>query len=191
MVWRKVSEYLWYIWTRREAKTALQELTPKNSFTKAASPLIVSVPLTISITALRQVRYGERCLNIYGISGTIIMINLQHNGQITHICLCWVLQASQPNGAMLSAVSLPNHTFTGQAYSSKQLTSIVRILSPETDNCPSWISGREKDRRKYFMINLHERMLPALAGIEPATSWSPVRCAPNCTMEAGNFILKT
>ena len=26
----------------------------------------------------------------------------------------------------------------------KQLTSFVHILSPETDNCPSWISGRER-----------------------------------------------
>ena len=26
-----------------------------------------------------------------------------------------VLRSSQPNGVMLSAVSLPNHTFTGQA----------------------------------------------------------------------------
>ena len=32
----------------------------------------------------------------------------------------------------------------------------------------------ENDRRKYFMINLHERMLPPSAGVEPATSWSPV-----------------
>ena len=48
-----------------------------------------------------------------------------------------VLRRSQPNGAMSSAVSLPNHTFTGQAKSSKRLTSIVHILSPETDNCPS------------------------------------------------------
>ena len=48
-----------------------------------------------------------------------------------------VLQPSQPNGVMSSAVSLPNHTFTGQAWSSKRLTSIVHILSPETDNCPS------------------------------------------------------
>ena len=45
-----------------------------------------------------------------------------------------VLRPSQPNGAMSSAVSLPNHMFTGQA---KRLTSIVHILSPETDNCPS------------------------------------------------------
>ena len=55
-----------------------------------------------------------------------------------------VLRPSQPNGVMSSAVSLPNHTFTGQALSSKRLTSIVHILSPETDNCPSWISGRER-----------------------------------------------
>ena len=32
----------------------------------------------------------------------------------------------------------------------------------------------ENDRRKYFMINLHERMLPTSAGVEPATFWSPV-----------------
>ena len=55
-----------------------------------------------------------------------------------------VLRPSQPNGVMSSTVSLPNHTFTGQAKSSKRLTSIVHILSPETDKCPSWISGRER-----------------------------------------------
>ena len=48
-----------------------------------------------------------------------------------------VLRPSQPSGVMSSAVSLPNHTFTGQALSTKRLTSIVHILSPETDNCPS------------------------------------------------------
>ena len=32
----------------------------------------------------------------------------------------------------------------------------------------------ENDHRKYFMINLHERMLPTSAGVEPGTSWSPV-----------------
>ena len=55
-----------------------------------------------------------------------------------------VLRPSQPNGVMLSMVSLPSHTFTGQAYSSKRLTSIVHILLPESNNCPSWISGRER-----------------------------------------------
>ena len=32
----------------------------------------------------------------------------------------------------------------------------------------------ENDRRKYFIINLHERMLPTSVGVEPATSWSTV-----------------
>ena len=41
-----------------------------------------------------------------------------------------VLRPSQPNGVMSSAVNLANQLFTGQA-----LTSIVHILSPETDNC--------------------------------------------------------
>ena len=45
---------------------------------------------------------------------------------------------------MSSAVRLTNHTFNGQAWSSKRLTSIVQILTSETDNCPSWISGRER-----------------------------------------------
>ena len=63
---------------------------------------------------------------------------------IIHVFCVEVLRPSQPNGVMSSAVSLPNHTFTGQALSSKRLTSIVHILSPETDNCPSWISGRER-----------------------------------------------
>ena len=55
-----------------------------------------------------------------------------------------VLRPSQPNGVIMSVVSLPNHTFTGQAKSSKWLTSIVHILSPETDNCPFWSSRRER-----------------------------------------------
>ena len=41
----------------------------------------------------------------------------------------------------------------------------MHILSPETE---------ENDRRKYFMINLHERMLATSAVVEPATSWSLV-----------------
>ena len=52
----------------------------------------------------------------------------------TFVCV-EVLRTSQPNGVMSSVISLPNHTFTGQ--SSKCLTSIVHIPSPETDNYPS------------------------------------------------------
>ena len=41
---------------------------------------------------------------------------------------------------------------------------------PVTDNCPSWISGRE---RNYFMTNLHDRMWPYVR-MEPATARIPV-----------------
>ena len=68
---------------------------------------------------------------------------LEFTGLITkspgHVCLfvcIEVLRPSQPNGVMSSTVSLPN-TFTGQDESSKQLTSIVHIFSPDTDSCPS------------------------------------------------------
>ena len=47
-----------------------------------------------------------------------------------HVCVK-VLRSSQPNGVMSSAVRLPNHTFSGQASSSKRLTSTVHILLPE------------------------------------------------------------
>ena len=39
-----------------------------------------------------------------------------------------VLRPSQPCQVMSSAVNLPNHMLTGQALSSKQLTSIVHIF---------------------------------------------------------------
>ena len=62
---------------------------------------------------------------------------LPYSSTCTLVFVCVeVLRPSQPNGVMLSVVSLPNHTLTGQASSSKRLTSIVHILSPETDNCP-------------------------------------------------------
>ena len=36
---------------------------------------------------------------------------------VMHNLVCVeVLRLSQPNGVMLSLVSLPNHTFTGQTY---------------------------------------------------------------------------
>ena len=37
------------------------------------------------------------------------------------------------------------------------------------------------------MINLHERMLLTLVGVEPATSWSPVGHASNWATKAGRL----
>ena len=60
------------------------------------------------------------------------------------VCVCVeVLWPSHPTWVMLSMVSLPNH-FYWASLVLQRLTSIVHILSPENDNCPSLISGRER-----------------------------------------------
>ena len=48
----------------------------------------------------------------------------------------------------------------------------------------------ENDRRKYFMINLHERMLQTTAGVEPAISWSPFGRGSNWATEADCMLFK-
>ena len=78
-----------------------------------------------------------------------------------------VLQPNHPNGVMSSVVSLSNHTFTGQARSSKRVTSIVHILSPETANCPSWISGRER-----MTIEIFHDQISTKNVANPAGDWT-------------------
>ena len=58
------------------------------------------------------------------------------------LCIClFVLWFYRPVNSLGSGPAqsdnLPNNKFTGQAKSSKRLTSIVHILLPETGNCPS------------------------------------------------------
>ena len=87
-----------------------------------------------------------RMCPLYNIGMIVIKSCVPHVESISSplfVCV-EVLRPSQPNEVMSSTVSLPNHTFTGQALSSKRLTSIMHIPSQETDNCPSWISGRER-----------------------------------------------
>ena len=54
-----------------------------------------------------------------------------------------VLRPSQPNGVMSSMISLHNHTFTSRNWQ-------LPFLNQQKE---------ENDRRKYFMIDLYERML--------------------------------
>ena len=42
-----------------------------------------------------------------------------------------VLRPSQPNGVMLSAVSLPNYMFTGQAVSADDILIFFLLFFPE------------------------------------------------------------
>ena len=74
---------------------------------------------------------------------------------------------------MSSAVSFPNHTLLGRL--SQAVNQYCAHSFARNRQLP-FLNQRkgENDRRKYFMINLHERMLPTSAGVEPATSWSPV-----------------
>ena len=101
-----------------------------------------------------------------------------------------VLRPRQPKRIMSSAVSLSNHTFSGQAYSSKRLTSTVHILTPK--NLQLSFLNQQKDennRGNYFMINLHKRMLPTSVGVEPVISWSPIVRASNWATEASMWTM--
>ena len=72
---------------------------------------------------------------------------------------------------MSRAVSLQATLFLGQAWSSKLLTSTCAHYLTKNWQLP--ILNQQKgdnDLKKYFMINLHERMLQDLLAIEPVTS---------------------
>ena len=71
-----------------------------------------------------------------------------------------VLRPSQPMGSCRARTVYLTILLLGRP---KRLTSIVHILSPENDK---W-RKEENDRRKYFMINIHKRMLPTRRGSNP------------------------
>ena len=68
------------------------------------------------------------------------------------------------------------------------LYRLFKSCKPLTSTCTVFLDSGEEmnDRRKHFMINLHERMLPETAGIEPKTSWSSVGRASDLAIEAGS-----
>ena len=51
--------------------------------------------------------------------------------------------------------------------------------SKETDNCPTWISGKERMTMENISWSISMKECCRLAGVKPATSWSPVRRAIN------------
>ena len=87
--------------------------------------------------------------------------------QITLILCVEVLWPVNPNGSYQAwSVYLTTLLLAGLVL--RQLTSIVHILSPETDNCISWISRRERMTvENSSWSNLHERMLPTWRGSNP------------------------
>ena len=85
---------------------------------------------------------------------------------------------------MPSTVKLPSHTFfLGRLSSLKWLTSTHSFTRNQQLPFLNEWKG-ENDHRKYFMVNLHKRMLQELTGIEQATSimitsWTHI-CLKEC-----------
>ena len=63
----------------------------------------------------------------------------------------------------------------------------MHILLPEIDKCPSWISGREKMTRKYFVINLHERCCRPRWGLNPRPPGLQLDSASKWATEASSI----
>ena len=95
---------------------------------------------------------------LYIINWTYLLIEKKKGIEFNDLlCLCWGFTA------MGSSLVYFYHTFTRKAYSSKRLTSILHILSPETDNCPSWISGSER----MTVENITWSLSPTRRGLNP------------------------
>ena len=79
-----------------------------NSFQSRSHPVA-----TEQVSAQSDQRFGKRCRKlIFKMAAVEAILDFLS----AHLFVCVeVLRPSQPNGVMSSAVSLPNHTFTGQA----------------------------------------------------------------------------
>ena len=97
-----------------------------------------------------------------------------------------VLRPSQLQGVMSSTVVYLTTRLLGRQ-SSKRLTSIVHILSPATDNCPSWISGRERMTVENISrsISMKGCCWP-WQGLNPRTPGLQSDCSSNWATEAGD-----
>ena len=90
-----------------------------------------------------------------------------------------VLRPSQPNEVMSSAVSLPNHTFTGQAWSSKRLYNKYCAHSFARNWQLPFLNQRERMTVENISGSISTKDCCRLGEVEPATSWSPVKRASN------------
>ena len=93
----------------------------------------------ISDTIIVNVAFPFKANGCTPRESTLTRLYLPPQRGTTLVCLCCSFKFSQPTGVMSSVFSLPNHTFTGQALSSKRLTSILCIenisLSISTKEC--------------------------------------------------------
>ena len=72
------------------------------------------------------------------------------------------------------------------------LTSIVHILSPETDNCPSWISGRERMTVENISWSISTKeCCQSWRGLNPRPPGLQSVSASNWATEASNRLVIT
>ena len=78
---------------------------------------------------------------------------------VVFFCCCWGFTAQSTQWGHVEHCQFTNYTFTGQlwAYSFARNWQLPFLNQRKGQN----------DRRKYFMINLHERMLPTGRGLNP------------------------
>ena len=78
-------------------------------------PVKMTKELTIMLKTMAQInKQGPVVQSVVSLTSLLRVISLTVLADSIFVCV-EVLRPSQPNGVMLSAVSLPNHTFTGQA----------------------------------------------------------------------------
>ena len=79
-----------------------------------------------------------------------------------------VLQPSQPNGVMSTGSVYLSTLLLGRLSPPSGKPVLCNIFLPENDNCPSWISGRERMTvENISWSNLNTRMLPTRPGSNP------------------------
>ena len=66
----------------------------------------------------------------------------------------------------------------------------MHILSPETDNWPSWINGRDRMIVENISWSISTKNVADLGGVESETSWSPVVRASNCATETVTLLCR-
>ena len=65
---------------------------------------------------MHQITCHMGCLSLKKKTASVMLLIFRHFDKLCCLFVCVeVLRPSQPNGVMSSAVSLSNHTFTGQA----------------------------------------------------------------------------
>ena len=100
------------------------------------------------------------------------------------------LRPSQPNRVMSSMVSLPKHTFTGQAYFSKRLTVLCTFFRQKLTLWLPFLNQRKGETEENISwSNLHERMLMIATqrGLNLQPPDQQLDGASNRATEAGYF----